>query len=72
MVTPAGFRHCRRNRRNLFSANPENRQAGIIDLWAANLLTGILSRADKGQPQIQCLPGRSSMRVGVLKSDPAR
>ena len=52
-----------------FSAQPENLRAGIIDLWAINLITGILSRADKGQSQIQCLIGRWSMTNGLLTSD---
>lgn len=52
-----------------FSANPENLEAGIIDLWAVNLISGIMTRADKGQSQIQCLLGRFRMTDGLLKSE---
>ena len=52
-----------------FSAQPENLRAGIIDLWAVNLITGILARADKGQSHIQCLLGRWRMDDGILASD---
>ncbi len=30
-----------------FSAHPENLRAGIIDLWAINLIAGITARSDK-------------------------
>ena len=52
-----------------FSAHPENLRAGIIDLWAINLIAGIAARSDKNQSQIECLVGRWSMQDGFLKPD---
>jgi uncharacterized protein involved in outer membrane biogenesis len=52
-----------------FSAHPENLRAGIIDLWAINLIAGIAARSDKNQSQIECLVGRWSMKDGFLKPD---
>ena len=52
-----------------FSAKPENLQAGIMDLWALNVVSAIVSRAVKGQSHIECLVGRWSMKDGYLEPD---
>ena len=52
-----------------FSAHPKNLRAGIIDLWAVNLIAGIVAKSDKNQSQIKCLIGRWSMKDGFLKPD---
>jgi uncharacterized protein involved in outer membrane biogenesis len=52
-----------------FSANPENLQAGIMDLWAVNVISAIVSGAVKGQSHIEYLVGRWTMKEGYLESD---
>jgi uncharacterized protein involved in outer membrane biogenesis len=52
-----------------FSAHPKNFRAGILDLWAVNLLVTVVARSDKDQSQIECLIGRWSMKDGYLKPD---
>ena len=52
-----------------FSARPKNFRAGILDLWAVNLLVTVVARSDKDQSQIECLIGRWSMKDGYLKPD---
>jgi uncharacterized protein involved in outer membrane biogenesis len=49
-----------------FSAQPENLRAGILDLWAINLVMAAVARSDKHQSQIECLIGRWSMKEGYL------
>ena len=50
-----------------FSANPENLQAGIMDLWAVNVITAIVSQTVKGKSHIEYLVGRWSMEDGYLQ-----
>jgi len=52
-----------------FSAKPENLQAGIIDLWALNVISVIVSSTVKGKSHIEYILGRWSMNKGVLGSD---
>jgi len=52
-----------------FSANPENLQSGIMDMWAVNVLSAIVSGAVKGQSHIEYLVGRWTMEDGYLESD---
>jgi len=52
-----------------FSAKPENLQAGIMDLWALNVISAIVSNAVKGKSHIEYIVGRWSMNKGVLGSD---
>jgi uncharacterized protein involved in outer membrane biogenesis len=50
-----------------FSANPENLQAGIMDLWAVNVISAIVSQTVKGKSHIEYLVGRWSMKDGYLQ-----
>ena len=50
-----------------FSANPENLQAGIMDLWAVNVISAIVSQTVKGKSHIEYLVGRWSMEDGYLQ-----
>jgi len=52
-----------------FSAHPKNIKAGILDLWAVNIIVAAVVRSDKGQSQIECLVGRWSMKDGYLTPD---
>jgi len=52
-----------------FSAKPENLQSGIMDLWAVNVITAIVTQSVKGQSHIEYLVGRWSMKDGYLKQD---
>jgi uncharacterized protein involved in outer membrane biogenesis len=52
-----------------FSARPENLRAGIIDLWAVNVIAAIASKDEKDASKINCLIGRWSMKDGMLKPD---
>jgi uncharacterized protein involved in outer membrane biogenesis len=52
-----------------FYAKPENLQSGIIDLWAVNVISAIVSSAVKGQSHIEYLVGRWTMEEGFLESD---
>lgn len=52
-----------------FSAFPQNFRAGIIDLWAVNLLVAVVARSDKNQSNIECVIGRWSMKDGRLQPD---
>jgi uncharacterized protein involved in outer membrane biogenesis len=52
-----------------FSAKPENLESGIMDLWAVNVITAIVSQSVKGQSHIEYLVGRWSMEDGNLKPD---
>ena len=52
-----------------FSGRLENLKAGIIDLWAVNVIAAVLSREKENQSQINCLVGRWTMQDGVLKPD---
>jgi uncharacterized protein involved in outer membrane biogenesis len=52
-----------------FSAKPENLQSGIMDLWAINVISAIVSQSVKGQSHIEYVVGRWSMKDGNLKPD---
>jgi len=52
-----------------FSAKPENLQSGIMDLWAINVITAIVSQSVKGQSHIEYLVGRWSMKDGYMQPD---
>jgi uncharacterized protein involved in outer membrane biogenesis len=52
-----------------FSAKPENLEAGIMDLWAINLITSIVTSAVKEKSHIECLVGRWTMEDGLLEPD---
>ena len=52
-----------------FSGNLDNFGAGIIDLWAVNLVAAIVSGAEKEKSQLNCAVGRWSMTDGLLQSD---
>ncbi len=44
-------------------------RAGVIDLWAVNLIAAIISNADKDQSQINCAVGRWTVKDGLLTSE---
>jgi uncharacterized protein involved in outer membrane biogenesis len=52
-----------------FSAKPENLKAGVMDLWAVNVISAIVSQSVKGQSHIEYLVGRWSMKDGYLEPD---
>ena len=52
-----------------FSGRLENLEAGIIDLWAVNLIAAVLSREDQNGSKINCVVGRWNMKNGLLKPD---
>lgn len=52
-----------------FSGHPVNLHAGIVDLWAVNLIAAIASRGDDKGSKINCVVGRWSMRDGLLQPD---
>jgi uncharacterized protein involved in outer membrane biogenesis len=51
-----------------FSGHLENIDAGILDLWAVNLVASILS-VGKKQSQLNCVVGRWSINDGLLSPD---
>jgi uncharacterized protein involved in outer membrane biogenesis len=56
-----------------FSGHPENLQAGILDLWAVNVIaaisTSVESKEKEGPSKINCIVSRSSIEDGKLTSD---
>ena len=52
-----------------FSGQLNNMKAGIIDLWAVNLVASIVSSTAKDQSQINCAVGRWSVNDGLLTPD---
>ena len=52
-----------------FSGRLENLKAGIIDLWAVNLIAAVVSKDDENQSKINCVVGRWTMKDGLLKPD---
>ncbi len=52
-----------------FSGKLTNFKSGIIDLWAVNLISAIVSNTEKNQSQINCAVGRWSANDGLLTSD---
>ncbi len=49
-----------------FAAQPINLKAGIVDLWAVNLLSAIVTNSSKEPSQINCAIGRLALRDGIL------
>ena len=52
-----------------FSGRLENLKAGIIDLWAVNLIAAVVSNDEKDASKINCVVGRWTMQDGLLKPD---
>lgn len=52
-----------------FSGKLTNFKSGIIDLWAVNLISAIVSSGKEKQSQINCAVGRWSADNGTLTSD---
>ena len=52
-----------------FSGHPVNLRAGIVDLWAVNLIAAIASRGDDNGSKINCIVGRWSMKDGLLRPE---
>ncbi len=52
-----------------FSGRLENLKAGIIDLWAVNVIAAIASREDDEASKINCVVGRWTMKEGFLEPD---
>jgi uncharacterized protein involved in outer membrane biogenesis len=52
-----------------FSGRLENLKAGIIDLWAVNLIAAVVTREDENASRINCAVGRWTMKDGLLEPD---
>jgi uncharacterized protein involved in outer membrane biogenesis len=52
-----------------FSGRLENLKAGVIDLWAVNLIAAVVSKEDENGSKINCVIGRCTMNNGLLKPD---
>jgi uncharacterized protein involved in outer membrane biogenesis len=52
-----------------FSGRLENLKAGVIDLWAVNLIAAAVSKEDENGSKINCVIGRWTMKNGLLKPD---
>jgi hypothetical protein len=47
---------------------PENQKSGVLDLWAVNLLSGLLPAIDPShQSKINCAIGKFQLKNGILK-----
>jgi AsmA family protein len=53
------------------AAHPKNLSAGVVDLWAVNLLSEVVtsSAQAEGLSNLNCLIGRFSLKDGVMKAD---
>jgi uncharacterized protein involved in outer membrane biogenesis len=52
------------------AGQPVNLEAGVVDLWAVNLLASVVTSADEeGESEVNCLISRWSMEDGVLRAD---
>ena len=49
-----------------FSGRLENLEAGIIDLWAVNIIAAVATGKDKKPSEINCAIGRWTMKDGLL------
>ncbi|MCP3870177.1 MAG: AsmA family protein [Gammaproteobacteria bacterium] len=49
-----------------FSSHPVNLRAGVLDLWAINLLASIAAKGAKDESQVNCMVGRLKMEEGIL------
>lgn len=52
-----------------FSGHLENLGAGIIDLWAVNLIAAIVSSTEEEQSEVNCAVGRWKVEEGLLTPD---
>jgi uncharacterized protein involved in outer membrane biogenesis len=52
-----------------FSGRLENLKAGVIGLWAVNVIAAVISRGKENQSKINCLVGRWTMKDGFLTPD---
>jgi uncharacterized protein involved in outer membrane biogenesis len=52
-----------------FSGRLENLKAGIIDLWAVNVIAAIATGKDNKPSEINCVLGRWTMKEGMLKPE---
>ena len=52
-----------------FSGRLENLEAGIIDLWAVNVIAAVASGKDNKPSEINCVLGRWTMKEGQLTPD---
>ena len=52
-----------------FSGRLENLKAGVIDLWAVNVIAAVASGKDKKPSEINCVLGRWTMKEGLLRPD---
>ena len=52
-----------------FSGQLTNMKAGIVDLWAVNLVAAIVSSTDENESQINCAVGHWSVEDGLLSPD---
>lgn len=52
-----------------FSGRLENLHAGIIDLWAVNVIAAVVSNKEEDASKINCVVGRWTLKDGLLKPD---
>ena len=52
-----------------FSGQLTNLSAGVIDLWAVNLIASIVSSTDENQSNINCAVGRWQVNDGLMTPD---
>jgi uncharacterized protein involved in outer membrane biogenesis len=50
-----------------FSGRLENLEAGIIDLWAVNVIAAVVSKEEEGASKVNCVVGRWTMKDGLLE-----
>ncbi len=50
-------------------AYPKNFKSGIIDLWAVNLFTAVMSSVEKDQSKINCAILELNIKNGMMKSE---
>jgi hypothetical protein len=50
-----------------FAVFPENLDAGLIDLWAVNLITAAASAVDSEESRLNCLVGLFDLESGVMR-----
>lgn len=48
---------------------PGNFEAGVFDLWAANLLVAVIPSVDKEKSKVNCAVGRFKMADGLMSSE---
>jgi len=52
-----------------YSGRLENLKAGIVDLWAVNLIAAAMSREKENRSRINCVIGRWTLKNGLLIPD---